>query len=149
MAHHLQRPVMKHIFVCVAAALLLWGCSQAPEAPVAATPQTLEAGRQVYTANCAACHQADGNGVPNMQPALVDDPVVQGDTTQLIRVVLQGPAAVLPEDRPHYSNMMPPFSRLSDQQIADLLTYLRHDFGHQASPVGVDQVQTIRAQFGS
>ena len=72
-----------------------------------------------------------------------------GDPEMLIRVVLQGPAAVLPEDRPHYTNMMPPFSRLTDQQISDLLSYLRHDFGHQASPVGVEQVQTVRAQFGS
>jgi mono/diheme cytochrome c family protein len=147
MAHHAPRPIMKLLFLCVAPALLLLGCSQAPEAP--ASPQTLEAGHQVYTANCAACHQADGVGVANMQPALVDNAVVAGDPEMLIRVVLQGPAAVLPEDRPHYTNMMPPFSRLTDQQISDLLSYLRHDFGHQASPVGVEQVQTVRAQFGS
>jgi mono/diheme cytochrome c family protein len=41
---------------------------------------------------------------------------------------------------------MPPFSRLTDQQIADVLTYIRDDFGHQTSTISARQVQTIRAR---
>jgi mono/diheme cytochrome c family protein len=94
--------------------------------------------------NCASCHQVDGSGVPNMQPALKGDAVVAGDPGQLIQVVLQGPAAVLPANRPHYANAMPPFARLSDEDLAALLTYLRQHEGNGASAVKAKDVAAAR-----
>ncbi|HUB66456.1 MAG TPA: cytochrome c [Candidatus Methylacidiphilales bacterium] len=140
---------MKRFFLGLPVACLLAGCTPAPETPQGASPQVLEAGHQIYTANCATCHQVDGYGVENMQPALVNDDIVAGDPQMLVRVLLKGPAAVLPPDRPHYSNTMPVFARLTDEQIADVLTFIRHDYGNQASPISAQQVQTIRAQSGS
>jgi len=87
---------------------------------------------------------ADASGVPGMQPALDGDAVVAGDPQQLIRVVLEGPAKVLPADRPAFSNTMPPFSRLSDEQIADLLTFLRQQYGAKASAIEPGQVTALR-----
>jgi mono/diheme cytochrome c family protein len=139
---------MKRLFILLPFAFLLFACTPTPEAPKEASPETLASGLKVYTDNCATCHQVDGTGVATMQPALVNDDIVAGDPTQLIRVVLQGPAAVLPPGRPKYSNTMPPFRQLTDQQIADALTYIRHDYGHQASVIDAPQVQTIRAEFG-
>jgi mono/diheme cytochrome c family protein len=139
---------MKRFFFFLPLASLLCGCTQTPDVPAVASPEVLAAGHQVYTANCETCHQPDGYGVPNMQPALVDDDIVAGDPTQIIRVVLQGPATVLPAGRPTYANVMPAFKQLTDEQIADVLTYIRHDYGHGASPIAVDQVHTVRAQFG-
>ena len=140
---------MKRFFLFLPFAGCLLGCTSAPETPKEVSPQVLASGLQVYTVNCASCHQVDGYGVSNMQPALVDDPVVAGDPQMLIRVVLKGPAAVLPSDRPHYSNIMPAFDRLTDQQIADLLTYIRHDYGHQTAIIEARQVGAVRSQFGS
>jgi mono/diheme cytochrome c family protein len=139
---------MKRVFVWLPVACLLAGCSQAPETSPETSAQTLEAGHKVYTANCAACHQVDGYGVENMQPALVNDDIVAGDPQVLVRVLLKGPAAVLPAGRPHYSNTMPQFSHLTDEQIANVLTFIRHDYGNQASPIDTQQVQIIRAQSG-
>jgi mono/diheme cytochrome c family protein len=139
---------MKRFIVLLPFASLLFGCTPTPEAPKEASPEVLASGLQVYTANCATCHQVDGSGVATLQPALVNDDIVAGDPTQLIRVVLKGPAAVLPPGRPRYYNTMPPFNRLTDQQIADVLTYIRHDYGQQASPIDVQQVQATRAEFG-
>src|ERR1700722_15804228 len=102
---------MKKLLLLLPSALLLFGCTQAPQPPQEASPQVLASGLQVYTANCAACHQVDGSGVPNIQPALIDDDIVAGDTTLLVRAVLKGPASVLPPGRPTYSNNMPPFNR--------------------------------------
>jgi mono/diheme cytochrome c family protein len=75
---------------------------------------------------------------------LKGDAVVEGAPTLLIQTVLKGPAATLPANRPHYSNTMPPFARLSDPQIAALLTYIRHQFGNGASAVGPKDVATTR-----
>ena len=59
-----------------------------------------------------------------MQPALVSNAVVSGDPSVVIKLILKGPAAVLPPDRPHYSNVMPAFAQvLSDQDIADAESY--------------------------
>ena len=140
---------MKQLLVLLPFVVLMVGCSQSPEAPAVDPAKVLADGQKVYTTNCETCHQPDGYGVPNMQPALVDDDIVAGDTTQLIRVVLQGPAKVLPAGRPTYANVMPSFNQLTDEQIADVLTYIRHEYGHDASPVDAQQVKTVRSQFGS
>jgi mono/diheme cytochrome c family protein len=86
----------------------------------------------------------DGSGAASMQPALVGSAVIKGDSKQLIRVLLQGPAAVLPADRPKYSNVMPAFPMVSDTNAADLLSYLRSTFGEGASPVTKEEVSAVR-----
>ncbi len=102
-------------------------------------------GAQLYQQVCAACHMPDGAGVPGMQPPLVGSSVVAGDPATLIRVVLQGPAQVLPPNRPKYAVQMPPFAAaFSDIDIADTLTFVRKAFGKGASPVTVAQVKAAR-----
>lgn len=81
-----------------------------------------------YKLYCAACHMDDGSGVASLQPALAGSDVLAGDPAQLIRVVLRGPAAVLPADRPKFSNVMPAFEFLSDNDLAALLTHARENF---------------------
>jgi len=71
-----------------------------------------------------------------MQPPLNGSAVVSGDPATLIRVVLQGPAQVLPTDRAKYANQMPPFGVvLSDDDIATVLTLVRRQFGKGGAPV--------------
>lgn len=103
-------------------------------------------GRAVYEQYCATCHMADGSGAGQLQPALVGSAVLSGDAARLIDVVLRGPAAVLPVDRPKYSNIMPAFNLLNDQQISDLLTYLRQHFGRNASAIRASEVAAMRAK---
>ena len=113
--------------------------------PVAAAPEVVAStkaaaaedsrGARLYTQACASCHMADGSGVPHMHPPLVGSAVIAGDPATLVRVLLQGPAAALPAARPSYSNPMPPFSSLTDEDLAAVLTYLRTTFGKGASAV--------------
>jgi aldose sugar dehydrogenase len=70
-----------------------------------------------------------------MHPPLVGSAVVAGDPATLVRVLLKGPAAALPVGRPTYSNPMPPFAALSDDDLAAVLTYLRATFGKGASAI--------------
>jgi len=102
-------------------------------------------GAALYTQHCATCHMADGNGVPSMQPSLTDSAIVRGDETILIRVVLVGPAAVLPPDREPYNNTMAGFAMLPDPEIAALLTYVRREFGNGAAPISAERVAAVRA----
>lgn len=126
-------------------------------APVTAAPAVVETkaaplagvvagtpGKALYEQICAACHMADGSGAGQMQPALAGSAVLKGDATQVIRVVLKGPAAVLPADRPKYANVMPAFSMLTDEQIANVVTYVRQSFGRGATAVTPAQVAAQR-----
>ncbi|MBK8479125.1 MAG: c-type cytochrome [Opitutaceae bacterium] len=101
-------------------------------------------GRRLYTRYCAACHMADGAGAGQLNPALVANAVVSGDKTRLIDVILRGPAAALPADRPKFANFMPPFPKLKDREVADLLTYLRQTYGG-TTPVTLAEVAAVRA----
>jgi cytochrome c oxidase cbb3-type subunit II len=104
-------------------------------------------GAALYTANCSACHQASGEGLPGAFPSLKDDAVVnKDDATKHIDVVLNG----LHDARVSgvvYSSVMPPFAAtLSDADIADLIDYERSSWGNHGKPIIAAQVGTERAK---
>ncbi len=102
-------------------------------------------GAQLYQQVCAACHMPDGTGVAGLQAPLAGSSVVAGDPATLIKVVLQGPAQVLPANRAKYAVQMPPFAAaFSDVDIADTLTFVRRAFGKGASAVTAAQVKAQR-----
>ncbi|MBS3185037.1 MULTISPECIES: cytochrome c [unclassified Pseudomonas] len=102
-------------------------------------------GASVYIDNCAACHRTDGHGYSRVFPALAGNPVVQtADATSLIHVVLAG--ATVPATQTAPSNFsMPPFGwRLSDQEVADVVNFIRSSWGNQGSPVSAADVKPLR-----
>jgi glucose/arabinose dehydrogenase/mono/diheme cytochrome c family protein len=105
-------------------------------------------GGKIYAQICAACHMPNGSGVPGLQPALTNNAVVSGDPARLVRVILHGPAAVLPADREKFGVVMPPFGpALSDAEVASVATYLRKNFAAAtASEVTPDQIAALRKQ---
>lgn len=105
---------------------------------------SLANGKLVYTQNCLTCHQADGGGVSNMNPPLIKTTYVLGDKMRLAKIVLNGFSEKVEIDGEIYSNIMPSLNYLSNQQIADVLTYVRSNFGNKASAVTVAEVSKAR-----
>lgn len=101
-------------------------------------------GKQVYLEQCLACHQVDGLGVQGMNPPLVKTKEVLGEKAALIKIVLNGMQGV-DIGGEEYHGVMAPHPDLTDQQIADVLTYVRSGFGNKASAVTAVQVKTVRA----
>ncbi|UYZ60678.1 c-type cytochrome [Hymenobacter latericus] len=118
--------------------------AKAKPAGAAVSAATLAAGKTVYTQNCLTCHMADGGGVETMNPPLSKTTWVLGDKTRLVKVVLNGLEDV-DIDGEEYRNVMPAQPHLTDQQIADVLTYVRNSFGNKASAVSAAEVKAIRA----
>ncbi|AYA36773.1 cytochrome c [Hymenobacter oligotrophus] len=118
--------------------------SKAKLAGAAVSAAMLAAGKTVYTQNCLTCHMADGGGVETMNPPLSKTTWVLGDKTRLVKVVLNGLEDV-EIDGEEYRNVMPAQPHLTDQQIADVLTYVRNSFGNKASAVTPAEVKAIRA----
>ena len=105
-------------------------------------------GKIVYTNICLACHMADGNGVPTMNPPIVQTEYVLGDKTRLIKIVLNGFKEDVQINGQTFSNNMTPHKDLSDRQIADVLTFVRKSFGNKASSVSALEVKKVRATNG-
>jgi len=101
-------------------------------------------GAKLYQTFCATCHMADGGGVASMQPKLKGSTIIADDPDRLIRVILKGPAAVLPADREHYQNVMPPFATLNDSDLTEIVNYLRRTFASNAPPVALSQIGALR-----
>lgn len=102
-------------------------------------------GQKVYADNCLSCHQADGGGIPNMNPPLIKTEYIMGDKTRLIKIVLNGFNENVEINGNTYSNNMPSHDYLTDQQIADVLTYVRNSFGNKAPHITRAQVKAVRA----
>jgi glucose/arabinose dehydrogenase/mono/diheme cytochrome c family protein len=124
------------------------------EVPVANAPtseaeeevdEALLPGMKVYQTYCAACHMSSGKGAPSMNPALIGTDWVLGDKERLVKIVLNGLSEPLEINGEIYQNVMASHAFLTDQQIADVLSYIRNTWGNQASFVTVDEVAEVRA----
>jgi mono/diheme cytochrome c family protein len=102
-------------------------------------------GASVYIDNCAACHRTDGHGYTRVFPALAGNPVLQtADATSLINIVLNG--GTLPATHTAPSTFtMPAFAwRLSDQEVADVVSFVRGSWGNKGEPVKASDVANLR-----
>ena len=122
---------------------------KAPEKEPSIDPEIAESiskGQTVYTENCAVCHQKSGGGVPNLNPPLKNADYAMGDKAPLITLLLKGSSdEQIVVNGQTYSNVMPSFRALDDDQIANVLTYVRNNFENKASAVQPSEVKEIRA----
>lgn len=109
-----------------------------------ATAAAEDPGKTLYARHCLACHQADGYGVPNMQPAIVGGTWVTGDARALAMFVMTGGFDSESRKDSDNANVMPAFAQLSDGELAAILTYVRARFGKGASAVTVADVTETR-----
>jgi len=116
-------------------------------ATAAALAQGREAdrGAELYDDNCAACHRSDGAGSPTALPQIADNSsVLAEDPNSLIRLVLAGGSLPGTEAAPSTLGM-PAFAwRLSDEEAAELLTFIRTNWGNRASGVTAAEVARVR-----
>jgi mono/diheme cytochrome c family protein len=108
--------------------------------------RVMTAGGAIYRDACSACHAINGEGVASLFPALAKSSAVESaDPTSLVRVVLQGARSVATSREPT-SPGMPSFGwQLNDEQVAAVVTYVRHSWGAAAPAVSADDVRKQRA----
>jgi mono/diheme cytochrome c family protein len=104
----------------------------------------MESGKKVFQLYCQTCHMEDGGGVPGMNAPLTGSKYIAGDKVKLISIVLHGSAAFANDAERKYQNKMPALASLSDEEIADVLTYIRNSFTNKAVAVGADDVKQVR-----
>jgi len=97
-------------------------------------------GEKVYAANCVACHQANGQGVPSAFAPLVGSPVVLGHKAEQIAVLLNG------KHSGKYPSAMPAWKQLSDSEIASVITYTRNNWTNKADENIVQPSEVLAAR---
>jgi mono/diheme cytochrome c family protein len=105
-------------------------------------------GAQLYLDNCAACHRTDAKSNGKVFPALAGNPsVLSDDATSLVKLILEG--SKLPSTKAAPSDLgMPGFAwRLSDEETAQLATFVRQSWGNQAPAVSASEVAKLRKQI--
>ena len=111
----------------------------------ASTEASIERGKEIYTQYCLSCHQVDGSGVPQLNPPLKNSAYVVGEGSKLIRIVTHGFNDGVEINGDAYTNPMPPVgANFKDEEVADVLTYVRNSFGTHASAISADQVKALR-----
>lgn len=102
-------------------------------------------GASVFNAKCAVCHQMTGQGIPNVYPSLVGSELATGDPALSIRIVLHGFNGPIERKGAKFNGVMQPWKNdLSDQEIADVLSYVRSSWGNAAAAVTAEQVKEQR-----
>lgn len=110
----------------------------------------LKSGAGIYRMNCAACHSLNGKGDDILFPALAGNPLVRQTSAEtLAQVVLAGSKGAATPAAPTGPGM-PSFAwKLNDAQVADVLTYIRNNWGNVAPAVSAKDVAKIRARHGA
>jgi mono/diheme cytochrome c family protein len=110
-------------------------------------PRIHDRGLAVFSLTCAACHGVDGKGVPGTFPPLDGAAWAIGDPERATKIVLHGLMGELEVKGKKYNNVMAPLgAALDDQQIADVLTYVRQNWSNDAAPVSKEQVSKVRKE---
>lgn len=102
-------------------------------------------GKSVYMTYCMTCHMKEGEGVPNLNPPLTDKEWIEGDKTRLITIALNGLQGEIEVAGEKWNGVMASHSFLNDQQIADVLSYVRQSFGNNADAVTPEEVAAVRS----
>jgi mono/diheme cytochrome c family protein len=134
-------------------ALIPQSKSQGPHGPGGGQTQELsqaDRGKKIFSANCATCHQASGLGVAGQYPPLAGSEYVLGGTKRLGMIVLKGLQGPLTVKGAQYGTaVMQPWDKtLTDAKIADVLTYIRQDWGNKAGPVSPAGIAALRKELG-
>ncbi|PDT79049.1 cytochrome c [Bradyrhizobium sp. C9] len=125
------------------------GAASAPTStPLAAANPRMQAGEAIYVDTCAACHVRNGEGVAHLFPKLAGSAVaIQQDPATLIRIIIAGGRAAATDGFPTSPAMPSLGYRLTDSQVAAVVTYVRNSWGNAAAPVTEETVKARRARI--
>jgi mono/diheme cytochrome c family protein len=118
----------------------------APEPVVTPASQAqMVDGARIYKGACIACHEADGSGAPRIYPPLPGNANLQSaDPSSTLRIILDGAQTVTTPRAPNTGSMPAYAGKLTDQEIADVATYIRNAWGNAAPLVTPEQVAKAR-----
>lgn len=105
--------------------------------------ERIAAGKATFASTCQACHQADGNGIPGAFPPLKSSDYFKGNPSKIISAVTHGLSGAITVNGKSYNGVMPT-QTLSDEEVANVVTFVLNSFGNSGGEVTPAQVSAIR-----
>ena len=120
--------------------------AEVASANAATESERISNGEKLFMANCAACHQATGKGLPGAFPPLADSDYFADDPMKVVHAVLNGLAGPITVNGAKYNAQMPPLSYLSDSNVADIVTFVINSFDNKGGNINAAQVSAARVR---
>ncbi len=107
-------------------------------------PKSIERGKEVYETYCMSCHMPEGQGTEIFPPVAKTD-YLKKPVKTLVNIILLGQSGEITVNKKKYDALMPPQPYLSDEQIADVLNYVRNKMGNKVpGAITPEQVKALR-----
>ncbi len=120
----------------------------AAETAAGSLEQVMAAGKGIYEANCGACHQPNGKGLPGAFPPLAESDYLKRDRDEVLSVALFGLTGPITVNDQEYNAVMPSMGHLSDADLAAALTYVFNSWGNSLAAVSPSEVAALRVKLG-
>ena len=115
-----------------------------PLAAASNKAERIERGKNVFAANCIACHQAEGQGIPSAFPPLAKSDYLNADTTRAIGVLAHGLTGEVTVNGNKFNSVMPALA-LNDEDVANVLTFVLNTWDNKGGEVKPEDVAAVRA----
>jgi nitrite reductase (NO-forming) len=105
----------------------------------------VKAGEALFAGTCSTCHQPDGKGLAGVFPPLAQSDWMTRPHAELAGIVLNGLTGPIKVNGQDYNSVMPPMSQLTDDEVANILTYTLNSWGNPGGQVSKEDVAKVRA----
>ena len=126
------------------AARIVGEAAAAMQAGSVTKEQQLDAGQMLYNGTCSVCHQNNGQGLPAVFPPLANSDYLMADKRRAIEIVLNGMTGPVTVNGEQFNSVMPPMSQLTDDEVANILTYVLNNWGNDDGVVTSPEVAEVR-----
>ena len=107
--------------------------------------QQIDAGKQLFAGTCSTCHQAEGQGMPGVFPPLAGSDYIAADPKRVPTVILHGLVGPVTVNGTDYNSNMQPMNQLTDDEVANISTYVLNSWGNPGGRVTKEDAARIRA----
>jgi nitrite reductase (NO-forming) len=135
---------MKKIFFAslfIAATVSFFSFQQGPKFDLKAS---ISRGKEIYSSQCMSCHMEQGEGIENVYPPLAKSDYLKTDKKRIIDQVIHGISGEIKVNGITYNGEMTGFEHLSDQELSDVLNYVRNSWTNKGDAVKPEEVKALR-----
>src|SRR5688572_19650446 len=134
---------MKHLRILTVLAFLVILFAAFKQKPAFDLKASVARGKEVYGSYCITCHMEKGEGIEGVYPPLAKSDYLMADKKRSINVTLKGLTGEIKVNGVTYNADMTGFD-LTDQEVSDVLNYIRNSFGNKGEPVKPEEVKALR-----
>jgi len=118
--------------------------AQSAESGKLTKEEQVNAGRVLFLGTCSTCHQMEGQGIPKVFPPLAKSDYLMADKKRSIDVLLNGLSGKVMVNGQEFASVMPPMSHMADDELANILTFVRNSWGNSGDAVSAAEVTQVR-----